>query len=191
LVTLVSITGTGFVPNQLVEIRQCRVGGDDSSCGVFAQADALADGTGAIALDFEIRRGMRIATNEFVDCLDAPGCELVSSSFTDPFLVGHTPLAFDASVPVPPPPDVTATPSAGLADHQIITITATGFAPHDDVIVGECGAGLNPFGSCTDGRFVEADDSGAVQVTLRARRFAVPGVGDCASAPGACVAYAM
>ena len=83
------------------------------------------------------------------------------------------PIAFDASVPLPPPPTLTVTPGDGLADRQIVSVTGDGFGPKDPVVLIECVAGdpQNAF-QCgyPSAREVQVADDATLSTTLQMRQ---------------------
>ena len=82
-------------------------------------------------------------------------------------------------------PAVTVTPSTGLQDGQVVTVTGTGFTTGtSDIGLAQCPASPSSFILCVGQKVVPASQ-GSFSATFTVRRI-VGGV-DCASAPGACV----
>jgi len=197
LQTDLTVTGSGFVPGDSAVLLVCVHGSaavEDCSGGT---GYAEVDGSGAISTTADVRRGFRGngGDGSVVDCVVAPGCDLVAFGSSDQFLRASVPLSFDASVPLPPPPVVVVTPSTGLADRQLVTIRASGFAPGDLVTLAECATGSDwPGGAddCSSAAWGVADSDGVVQATTRVRRFvgSGPGTTDCQGAPSSCAVFA-
>jgi hypothetical protein len=62
--------------------------------------------------------------------------------------------------------EITVTPSSGLSDGQIVTVSATGFVPGETVIVGECAVPGKQWSCDPDaGTTATADHNGTVTVT--------------------------
>jgi LPXTG-motif cell wall-anchored protein len=191
LETTVDITGSGFDPDDFVSIQQCIVGATDfSGCSQLGGAFTIADPSGEISTDLVVHRGIRTANDPVVDCLDPPGCELIAFMFSDPFRRGHAALAFDPSVPIPPPPTLDVTPSTGLADRQFVSVSASGFDPGESVFSGECAAGSVDSSTCGPFRIVTADANGSIAYSFRVHRtVGFPSI-DCQDAPGTCIVFA-
>ena len=186
----VQVTGSGFVPGGYAAIRECVAGSSSfSDCSEMFYEYAEVDPSGAIDTTVEVRRGIRTANAPVIDCADAPGCMLVAFDEADPALRGEASLTFDPSVPLPPAPVVTAEPSTGLADHQLITVSATGFTPGTGVYLGQCRAESTSSATCGPVLGQAAGPDGSVSATFRVRQTIGNGV-DCAAAPGECVAFA-
>jgi hypothetical protein len=91
-----------------------------------------------------------------------------------------------------PTPSVSVSPSTGLSDGQVVTVTGSGYSANSTVGIVECPAGATSIDLC-DGRTADsfsADATGGY--TRRATVYEVitdahGTVTDCASAPGACV----
>jgi hypothetical protein len=137
-----------------------------------------------------VRRGIRTANDPVVDCLDAPGCELVAFMFPDDFRRGHAALAFDPSVPLPPPPTIEVAPSTGLADRQFVSVSASGFEPGEGVYSGQCAAGSVNASTCGSFRILTADATGSIAYSFRVRRVVGLPPTDCQDAPGDCIVFA-
>ena len=191
LETTVTVTGSGFDPDGFVAVMQCVAGAaDQSDCSQLGGAFTVADSSGEISTNPIVRRGIRTATDPVVDCLDPPGCELVAFMFSDPLRRGHAALAFDPSVPIPPPPTLDVTPSTDLADRQFVSVSASGFEPGEEVYTGQCAAGSSNGSTCGTFRILTADTSGSIAYSFRVHRvIGFPPI-DCANAPGDCIVFA-
>ncbi|MGZ4714735.1 MAG: neocarzinostatin apoprotein domain-containing protein [Acidimicrobiia bacterium] len=191
----VQISGTGFDPNASVSISECSA--DDLGFCDEALADLIAgpDGTfttsapvSRLLTTFDVRPGG--PSTAIVDCVDG-GCHVSAEQFAlaDPYAPGASaPIEFDASVPPPPLPDITAVPTENLPFRADVTITGTGFAPGEMVQAQFC-ADSDVFGFCSGGPSGIADGSGAVTFTIRVQRqLSFPGEGsiDCADPTSVC-----
>jgi len=136
----VAVIASGFIPGEFVQVAQCSAA-DIEPCqnGQFGGAGGQADPTGAVAVGLTVRRAV-LADADRVDCASAPGaCVVIAHASGGP--IGTAPLDFDGSVPLPPPASISVTPSTGLADRQIVTVTGANFSPNGFAVVSECEAG--------------------------------------------------
>lgn len=199
----VAVYATGFIPGEFVTIVQCAVQNlDKTPCNEtfgYGYGGANADPTGAVAFGLTVRRGIRV-DNERFDCGSAPGaCVVVAQAAGGP--QGTAPLAFDPSVPLPPPPTLTVTPSDGLADGQIVSVHGEGFAPNFGIALLQCPSDANSaFGGCASeySRGVNSDANGAFSTTLKVEReqqvygpTPQPTTVDCAESAGRCIVTAV
>jgi hypothetical protein len=197
----VAVVASGFIPGEFVQISQCGAT-DTEVCqnGQFGGGGGQADPNGTVVFGLPVRRAVLVDGNR-LDCASAAGaCVVIARASGGP--TGSAPLAFDGSVPLPPLPTVTVTPSTGLADRQIVTVTGKDFSPSGFVVLTQCekGAQLNN-GGCSSStyRAVNADSHGAFSVTMLLRRTIDtydPQTGeesdlDCATAPGTCEVNAL
>ena len=194
----VTVAGTGFTAGagaQVIECRSDATSSDDcvQSIGGYAPIDAA----GGFSLQLTVRRVLHLPGGDF-DCASAPGaCSLVTSSFgAVPIVVAH-PISFDDSVPLPPPPSISVTPSTDLVQGQSVTVTGAGFAPNAFVVLTECLDGDDPFGYCAfGGPGVSTDATGGFSTAFTVRRGVPdfsefpPNVADCADAPQRCAIHA-
>ena len=104
-----------------------------------------------------------------------------------------TPLVEGAGAPVgaaSPRPVVSATPSKGLADGQVITVSGHGFKAHESVAIVECEPTATTPAGCNISRFkyVTTSASGTIDAKWVAMRYVQVGLTtlDCA-APGGCL----
>ena len=148
---VISASGTGFDPNDHLELLECLASSAPlSGCNSTTFAVGSTDGAGTLAATpFTVRRLVADPNGVPIDCAAAPGtCVLVGRSFTDPQATGQTPLTFDASLPLPPSPTVTISPSGNLFDNEAITVSGQGFAPFSTVGMTECAPGGRGLTGC-------------------------------------------
>jgi Neocarzinostatin family len=173
----VTVTGSNFAPNAQIFLSECSTGGSSTyGCGSGIGGSATADGIGAFSATFTVQRGIRDYDTyppTVIDCASAPqACSMQAFAYDggDSALV---PIDFDPLAPIVTP-TVTVTPQFDLADRAFVSVHAEGFAPGDEVVISQCDADASSYGpGCsTDGasRFVLADASGTVDVTMRVRR---------------------
>jgi hypothetical protein len=190
----VDITGAGFPANSGVQIVACKSGATSyEDCSNGNGFFVPVGPTGAFESLYRVRRILHLEDGDF-DCASSPGaCSLVSTAYGSLPVVVATPISFDSSVPPPPEPTITVTPSTGLVQGQSVTVTGANFAPTTFVGLSECANATEPAGYCL---FVNgstlSDANGAFTATFTVRRgvldFATypPGVIDCASGPQLC-----
>lgn len=88
-------------------------------------------------------------------------------------------------------PALTVTPATGLLDQQIVTVTGTGFAPGERVLVAQCsgagldGCNLNPAINTT-ASYGYADDAGTFSTGLRLSRVLTSYLGSVSCADSGC-----
>lgn len=188
----VNVVGDGFLPGDLVEVKECAASADPlyppNPCMTLRMATA-GEG-GVFDLPAQVRR--RIATGgDAVDCLDHPGgCVLRVGSLDGSFPWTDFAITFDPDAPLAGAPVVHVDPAAGLVDGQTVGVHGSGFTPFAPVVLLQCdNSGAGP-GGCAlfSPEFGTADENGDVDDT-----FVVHGViaiggqaVDCAAAPGAC-----
>ncbi len=129
--------GGGYPANSYLAISECAI-----QCHAIGSIQAKADGTfvTAVALDATLFAGPGGART---DCRSVAGtCRLAVSAYaSNGSVVGLTGLVFDPTAPLAPPLTATATPSTGLVDAQVVTLTGSGFipsGPNAGVSVAQC-----------------------------------------------------
>ena len=190
----VDVVGIGFDPNSYVEITQC----PQTDVGICLDylADVETDSAGAFSVAVSVSRLVSIydfATSGPVvlDCAVVQ-CSVFATEYeSEVFLRASAPIAFDASVPPPPLPIVSAAPLEHLPYRANVIVTGTGFAPNAEVYGEFCAEGLD-FGTCRGSGFATADSSGAVTFPIAVRRISagIPELGidpiDCVDAQVDC-----
>ncbi|MGZ4727511.1 MAG: neocarzinostatin apoprotein domain-containing protein [Acidimicrobiales bacterium] len=127
-----TVTGTGFLANSPVGISQCATSSTSMTCsgGTFV----YTDGNGDLSVPLAVRA--RLWAGEILDCRDpSVDCSLQAYSYEDSDQHSVTPITFDPNGPLLPPPTMTATPSTGLVDGQVVSLNGTGIVyPYGTVV---------------------------------------------------------
>jgi hypothetical protein len=168
----VVVEGQDFAPDQFVSVLQCANPVDQfgSNCR-FTAAGVQASPTGTFTLSITVKR-LVIVQGSAVDCADPGACVVVaaSGSLDDS---ATAPIAFDGSVPLPPPPTMTATPNTDLVDGDVVHVTGAGFTPSSPVAVIQCQETSGPDGSgcnTSDFQTVQTDATGAMSTDFTVDR---------------------
>lgn len=202
----VTLTGSGFTPGYQVSIQECVLGSAKSaSCDYTTSRAVTADFHGAFTFTYTVRRNLAVfvaptvptgptsATD--VDCATkATLCELTiqGSSSQPATTIG---LTFDPNTPTVTS-TITATPNTGLSDNQPVTVSLTGFTPHEAVQVIECSAeaiseGNLSYCDYTTGQTITPTAASSdTTFVVRAVLSGQTGLDDCTTQPGACVLVA-
>jgi hypothetical protein len=193
----VAVFASGFIPEEGVEVEQCVAGALDRCVpNQFGGGYGQADPTGSVAIGITVRRAL-LVDGQRVDCAAAAGtCVVTAHANGGP--VGSAPLDFDGSTPLPPPPSVTITPSTGLADRQIVTVTGSGFPSNEVLFAAECEKGSSLYnGACSSSVYRQAETGadGRFTTTVRVRatldsydpNTGQPRTVNCVADPGTCI----
>lgn len=154
---LVLVEGSGFRPGGLLFVIICEGTVPTAQrCPDSAGAtdDDRVDADGNVSTEHRVRALISVGQpSTVVDCR-VSSCFLSASE--DPFGddLPMVPLQFDPDAPLLPPPTVTADPSTGLHDGQVIEVHGTGWTPQEAVLLLQC-EGTAPFSDarCSDGPF--------------------------------------
>lgn len=134
----VMVTGSEFPPNTDLGVVMCsgvvEMGGGAAQCQLspFTSVHSHSDGT--FETEFPMRRIIVIGGQE-VDCAAPPPdgiantCVVAVGAINDYDQSGVAPVGFDDSVPAPPPPTLSVTPSDGLVDGDLVTVNVDGVHP--------------------------------------------------------------
>ena len=196
----VTVVGSDFQPSSYVQFAQCTSDADSYDDCVSTGAGlplpptvVAADGT--FSTSVLVRRVLHLEEGD-VDCASAPdACSIMTTVAGGPNArVVATPISFDASAPLPPPPTISVTPAVDLVNGQTVAVTGADFAPGEMLVLSECLTGQ--IESCSyGGRVITADATGAFSASFTARRGVAGGepfsVVDCASAPQQCSVVAF
>jgi lysophospholipase L1-like esterase len=142
----ITVTGSGFAPNESVPIIECQTGAtDQGQCSgeIFGFADA--DSTGAFTVELQVIRLIDVINSgAVVDCARRGGCVLSALDSQENTVVTSTSISFK-KVPLPM---ISVTPSTGLDDGQTVTVSGSHFDAGGQVTFAECPAGANEFFEC-------------------------------------------
>ncbi|HEY3830721.1 MAG TPA: neocarzinostatin apoprotein domain-containing protein [Acidimicrobiia bacterium] len=135
----VALAATGFRPSKPVLVAECLSSELGEAC-VGNQATAAANGK--LATSFKVQRILYSTNGTRVDCAKTTTtCEMLVFDPTDADYHATAPLAFDASVPPPPAPTITVTPSTKLPFYAHVTFSGKHWTPNDFPEIGECPTG--------------------------------------------------
>jgi hypothetical protein len=134
---LVTMTGTGFSANASIATLQCRPGATQpSDCDLGTLTYVSADASGSFTMKRAVHRLMGIGGAN-VDCVKPGSCVLAAANLSNYAESNGVVLGFDPNKPFVVP-KVTASPNKGLADHQLVTVKGSGFAPLSAVSITQC-----------------------------------------------------
>lgn len=199
----VTISGTGFVGGAWVDISTCEViAGEVSYVCRWYDTNVTTDETGAFTTTLGLRR-LLSGGDDVVDCAVA-SCVVQAVTYDQLYERATSPVAFDPDAPLPPPPSLTADPSTGLADRQVVTLSGSGWTPGAYVSLEQCGDDPDGQMRCGYGFFgnVHVADDGTLTAQFRVRREikwtewddeteeGVAHTIDCADEPGRCYVQA-
>ncbi len=160
---MVSVSGTGFAPNDFIQIGECAV--SDLGC-TDGTSFAGADDTGAFTISFPVRLRVNDGAGSYTHCL-AVDCLLRAVSSRDSEYLADAPITFDPNQPLPPVPTITVTPSTGLHHQQAVTVAGTGFDPNGFAQVSECSSNTGAFcGEYLTGAQTAADGTFSTTVVV-------------------------
>ena len=146
----VTATGSGFVPSEQVAIVQCAIeagrparGGEAAGvdgCDTSRVEYANASSDGVATGEFSLSKTITTPVTGTIDCSSGPErCILAMAAMTDYDRSGAGRLTFGPAPPVPPDvPTLIVEPSVGLADAEVVHVTATGLAASTMVELAVC-----------------------------------------------------
>jgi hypothetical protein len=189
---VVGISGSGFTPRATLGAVLCSAGaaggGGVAFCELAHYDNFEASSEGTFSDEYRLRRFITTPTEGRVDCAEATDrCLLAVGNIRDYDESGGSFISY-AGAADPPPPQLAVTPSDGLADGQVISVTGTGLRAAPDGRLRQCPAGGEAGVTCVplvaelDGPAV----GGRLAVTVRVVRHLGSGDGrvDCAAPPG-------
>jgi hypothetical protein len=192
LVNLQSVTvaGTGWSPGVGIGWAECKNNGSGTAddCDLNHIGFATTDGSGAFSTTFVVHRILHTANGD-VDCATAPEtCSIGAGKVSDPNSEhAGSPISFDPSVPLPPPPTLLAGPLDHLVEGDSVAMFGGGFVPNAPVVIVECSQPTVQ--TCQTIGNVGTDGGGNFITLVQVHRvLATPpfGATDCAAAPGTC-----
>jgi hypothetical protein len=95
--TTVHVTGTGFTPNQALNVEQCRAGGFGlQGCDTSTLVTANSDANGTFSTDVIVHANITAAGTDGgpVDCTAPPGCAIVAANGFSASEFGNTSISF-------------------------------------------------------------------------------------------------
>ncbi len=193
---LVSVTGSGFLPDAPVALQQCDSRPTQFGIEFCVGSDQTqADAAGNINTTVIVRRFLSQGFSNPTDCSIAVGtCVLRVGSpgfATDPTEVTRAPLGFDPAAPPAPSPPVVVTPTTRLTNGQTVTVAGSEFTPNALIGIAMCRAGTTfSLLDCeiTNPTWFPNDAHGAFTRSYDVRAKITTGNGrvDCTVAPGTC-----
>lgn len=193
----VTVTGTDFEPQNYVQINQC-----DSDtqryCGEFLNS-VQADGAGAFSTTVKVSRLVASTTSftpSITDCALA-SCWVSATGYAseDGFpMTARTAIAFDDSVPPPPTPTASGSPTTDLPYRAQVSVHGTGFTPGGFVNAYYCAFSGGSEACGSSSAYGAADSAGVVDLTIGVKRRVGNGgfdgsVLDCVDPGSECVVF--
>ena len=131
----VTISGTGFSGDRQVFAIEC-VTGSFSCLGGFP---ARADASGSFSIVGSVHRNLYDINGNPVDCASAAGtCEMLAYDPLNADYHRTKPLAFDPSLPPPPPSTLTVNPADNLPYYARVKVHGKRWAAGDLVLIMQC-----------------------------------------------------
>jgi hypothetical protein len=132
---VVTVSGSQFPPFTSLGVVMCsgvvEMGGGAAQCQLSPFTQVESDSEGAFTVEYTVRR-LIVIGGEVVDCggptpehLDAT-CVVAVGAISDYDQSGIAPVAFDGSVAPPPLPTLQVSPSEGLVDGDLVTVSVSG-----------------------------------------------------------------
>jgi hypothetical protein len=192
----VTVTGTGFTANAQIATVQCRPGAIGvADCDLGTLVYSQADTNGAFTLGRYVRRLIAVGSTT-IDCGAPAGCILGAGNVANLTEANGQTIFFNPNIP-PKVPAIKVTPNANLVDHQLVTVSGTGYAPESSVYISQCFAhpatGTYQVCDYSTSRYETVDANGAFTATnmaLETRQVIYAPWGtqtvNCAVAPGWC-----
>ncbi len=165
---VVTVTGSGFRPNENVELLQCAPGAEAFSGCQFSNRFPITDDQGSFTAAMTLFATVPSPDGQ-VDCRTiAEPCVVVAAQggFTAPRSARVT-LQFDPDAPLLPPPTIDVSPATDVEDGSTVTVRGNGFLPDSPVSIALCAAGAAE-DRCDDSgsSYTNADAAGAFEASL-------------------------
>ena len=193
---LVSVTGSGFLPNSPVSITECDSGPPQFGVPFCVGSNqTLSDAAGNITTSVIARKMLSHGFGAPTDCsLTVGACVLrvgTPGAGADPTEFADAPLGFNPDTGPPPHPPVTVSPTNGLVDGQAVNVQGSGFTPDSLIGIAMCKAGTTfSLLDCeiTNPVWFPDDAAGAFTHSYNVRAHITTGHGqiDCTVTPGVC-----
>jgi hypothetical protein len=141
----VTVTGSGFPPNESVGVVMCtREAGREhggrgaEACDIGRYASATSGADGVVVATFHVQRILLLDGQE-VDCASEPGrCIIGVGLISDYDRSGGFAVDFDPSAPLAPAPTVGLARTGGIVDGETVAANVTGLHPGSTLIVQQC-----------------------------------------------------
>jgi Neocarzinostatin family len=196
----VTVAGKGFSPNVQIASVECRPGAlAEPDCDLSTLVYRRSDAKGAFSFQRYVRRIISVG-GKSVDCAAPAGCIMGAANIGNLKQANGRTIFFDPKVPAKVQ-KLTVSPRTNLVDHQLVTVSGSGFLPGSTVYLSQCVASSPPPSSPCDyatQRYVKVNGKGeftSSQFALERRqiRYVKGGVKriDCADAPFKCVIRAQ
>lgn len=192
----VQVTGSGFEPNALLEVYECRGGAVTEADCDAGNADFIdIDSSGnVVPYNMWVDARIHLPSGTAVDCrTDPSGCQIGVGFLVDAGQWPAAPLAFDPTAPLLPVVSATVTPSTGLVDGQVVQVRGEHLSFREEAFAFVCAVGAADVGYRCDldhqARGVPASD-GSIDLALTVHPTFDPPLGDavdCTTATGGCV----
>ena len=159
----VTVAGKGFSPNVQVATVECRPGAlAQPDCDLSTLVYRRTDAKGAFSFQRYVRRIIAVG-GKSVDCATPAGCIMGAGNVANLKQANGRTIFFDPKVPAKVQ-KLTVTPRTNLVDHQLVTVSGSGFLPSSTVYVSQCLASTSPASSPCDyatQRYVKVNGKGA------------------------------
>src|SRR5439155_2916746 len=135
----VTVAGSGFSPSVAIGWAECKNGGSgQNDCDLNNVGYSTTDATGVFSASYTVHRIMHTANGD-ADCASAPeACTIGAAKISDYSESAGTPISFDPSIPLPPPPTLLAGPTTNLVEGESVALFGGGFVPNGIVYLVEC-----------------------------------------------------
>lgn len=168
----VTVSGTGFEPNDFVEVLQCPPTGGYSNCE-WSFDYASTDATGAFSHMFGVAAVITDGYGNDVDCRTAPGACVIRVFGSDERSLARVGLNFDPDAPRADPPTLAADPTTDLVDGQQIHVTGSDLRPGGHMFVFVCEGTTRSDAACPNsysaGEDDRVDENGDLDTQFRVR----------------------
>jgi len=192
----VQVTGSGFEPNALLEVFECRGGAtSDADCDGYNADFIDIDGAGnVLPYNMWVDARIYLPDGTAVDCrTDAQGCQIGVGFMVEAGQWPAAALHFDPSAPLRPEVSATATPSTGLADGDVVQVRGEHLSFREEAFAYLCAAGTTDVGTRCDldhlARGVP-DHEGSIDLAITVHPQFDPPLAaplDCTAVSGGCV----
>lgn len=169
----VTVTGADFDPQGYVQINQCD-SDTERYCGEYLSS-LQADTAGTFSATVKVSRLVANATSltpSITDCATAD-CWVSATGYSSEDsiqLTARALVAFDGSVPPPPSPTASGSPSTDLPYRAQVNVHATGFTPGGFVNAYFCALSGGSAACGSSSAYGAADSAGVVDLSIGVKR---------------------